>query len=79
MCIRGNALHFEVLSDVFDGLSDHAPLVCRVEGPKSTIVDHSTPTRTVYKWVEGTRISDYSSSWQCWEAFGNDSGFVSRF
>ncbi len=33
ICVRGNALHFEVVTGLFDGLSDHAPILCRVEGP----------------------------------------------
>ena len=79
ICVRGKSLHFAVSTGLFAGLSDHSPLICRVEGPISTSAPTASPARTVYKWVEGSSLSDYSNSWSRWEAFGNDSGFVTRF
>ena len=52
ICVRGIPLDFSVATGLFEGLSDHAPLLCRVQGPICTAPPPSAINRTVYKWVD---------------------------
>ena len=79
ICVRGIPLHFSIATGLFGGLSDHAPLLCRVQGPISTTPPPASINRTVYKWVDSCGQGSGSKSWQVWEALGDDSAFVECF
>lgn len=33
----------------------------------------------MYRWVEGTRLTDYSHSWRAWQQYTDTAAFVSAF
>ena len=79
MAARGVPLHFEVVADVAEGLSDHTPILCRLLSPPITAQSDAPPCTQQYKWVAGDDLDTYCRSWQAWERLGNDDAFVQRF
>ena len=63
MAARGVPLHFEVLADVAEGLSDHNPLMCRLLTPPITAHNEAGTGTQQYKWVGGDNLDNYCHSW----------------
>ena len=80
--VRGTPTEFEVLQQVFAGLSDHSPLLCTLSAPPMRVQSQQhTPQRatTKYQWIGGSSLDDYCTSWQAWERASSDEAFATRF
>ena len=76
MALRGVPMHFEVVGEVAEGLSDHAPIMCRLLAPPPPVQNGGAVGGQQYKWVGGDSLDSYSHSWKLWERKGNDADFV---
>ena len=80
--VRGTPPHFEVLQHVFEGLSDHSPLLCTVCAPPARMQSQQHARQqgaTKYQWIGGSSLDDYCTSWQAWERATSDADFAARF
>ncbi len=79
MLVRGAFDSFSVARSLIGSLSDHSALVATVPWavPRAQ-ADHTT-VRTVYRWVDGTSLADYSHSWRAWNRYTDSPGFASEF
>ncbi len=79
MLVRGTFSTFAVAPSLIGSLSDHAALIATVPWavPRAR-PDHDT-AYTVYRWVEGTNLADYSHSWRAWNRYSDSPGFASEF
>lgn len=79
MLIRGDFTSFSVLPGLVGSLSDHAALYVSVPWERSPAPIADTPTRLVYKWVEGSSLADYSHSWRAWNRYTDSPEFALAF
>ena len=72
-------MRFGVFSDLLGALSDHAALPVTLPWAVERAPDAVLPDRAVYRWVEGTRLSDYSHSWVAWSRYTDTPDFATEF
>jgi hypothetical protein len=66
MLARGAYMQFTVCGSMLGSLSDHAALRVSLPWVLPRSANASLGSRTVYRWVEGSSLTDYSSSWVSW-------------
>ncbi len=79
MFVRGSFSTFSIVPSLIGSLSDHAALLATVPWAIPRAVSPSTDISTVYRWVEGTNLADYSHSWRAWNRYTASLGFASEF
>ena len=79
MFIKGSYNTFSILPDLLGSLSDHSALLISLPWSVQNASNAVQPERTVYRWVEGTRLLDYSFSWHAWSKHTNKSEFADQF
>ncbi len=79
MFIRGAFDSFTVAPSLVGSLSDHAALLATVPWTVPRAHTASTAAQTVYRWVDGTNLADYSHSWRAWNRYSDSLGFASEF
>ncbi len=79
MFVRGSFSAFSVVPSLVGSLSDHAALLATVPWAVPHAVHPSTDSFTVYRWVEGSNLADYSHSWRAWNRYTDSPGFASEF
>jgi hypothetical protein len=75
--VRGGFNTFFVFSELLGSLSDHSGLCVTLPWALPCNANATIPERTVYRWVDGTRLTDYSCSWRAWEKRTDEPDFVS--
>jgi hypothetical protein len=65
------------------GFSDHMLLQTKIKLPRlQTLATRNAPTKQpeiIYKWIEGTCISNYSQSAKKWEEWTGKPEFIEKF
>ncbi len=79
MLVRGAFGTFSVAPALLGSLSDHAALVCTVPWAVPRAPTSATAVHTVYRWVDGTNLADYSHSWRAWIRYSDSPSFASEF
>ncbi len=79
MFVRGVFDSFSVVPSLIGSLSDHAALLATVPWAVPRAQPASDAAHTVYRWVDGTNLADYSHSWRAWNRYSDSPGFASEF
>ena len=79
MFVRGPFSTFTTVPSFVGSLSDHAALLARVPWAVPRAPTDSSTVRTVYRWVDGTSLADYSHSWRAWNRYTDSPGFAGEF
>jgi hypothetical protein len=79
MFSRGNYTDFCVCKNLLGSLSDHSALCVTLPWSVTSVPNAIHHERTVYRWIEGTRLSDYSVSWRAWAEHTNSITFAVDF
>lgn len=79
LLVRGQATNFTVNGNVLGVLSDHRLLHCTLPWVPSRAQQATAPPTTVYRWVDGTSLSDYAVSWQKWRSHTDSQDFAVQF
>ncbi len=79
MLIRGDYSHFAVWTDLLGALTDHAALYVRLPWALLGTANVRGECTTVYRWVDGTSLADYSHSWRSWNAHTDSPDFAAEF
>ncbi len=79
MLVRGAFGTFSVAPSLVGSLSDHAALVCTVPWAVPRAPSTTAAAHTVYRWVDGTNLADYSHSWREWNRYSDSPTFASEF
>ncbi len=79
MFVRGDFGSFQVARQLVGSLSDHAALITTVPWAVPRAETDRDTGRTVYRWVDGTNLADYSHSWRAWNRYTDSPGFASEF
>lgn len=66
MLLRGAYDSFAIHADALGSLSDHAALAVTLPWTRAVDSQPDMGARTVYRWVEGSSLADYSCSWRAW-------------
>ena len=80
--VRGTPAQFEVVQHAFEGLSNHSPLLYTLQAPPVRMQSQQSSQHqhdTTYKWIGGSSLDDYCTSWQAWERASSDPDFAARF
>ncbi len=78
MLIRGEYTAFSVLHDALGQLSDHSALRVTIPWARDGS-PHNRAESTVYRWVDGSSLSDYSKSWRAWNEYTDRPEFAADF
>ncbi len=78
MFVRGAYTTFSVLHDALGSLSDHSALCATVPWVRDSTT-HDRSESVVYRWVDGSSLSDYSRSWRAWNEFTDSPDFAAEF
>jgi hypothetical protein len=76
MFARGGFNTFSVVPELLGSLSDHSALFVVLPWSIPCNATAAFGERTVYRWVDGTRLTDYSCSWRAWEKHTDSDDFV---
>ncbi len=79
MLVRGAFGTFSVMPSLIGSLSDHAALVCTVPWAAPRAPTAPDTATTVYRWVDGTSLADYSHSWRAWNRHSDSPAFAGEF
>ena len=78
MFVRGEYTTFSVLHDALGQLSDHSALCATIPWARDSTV-HAAGESVVYRWVDGSSLSDYSRSWRAWNEYTDSLDFAAEF
>ncbi len=60
-------------------LSDHAALCATLPWAVARTSTNTAHAQTVYRWIDGSRLDDYSVSWRAWNEYTANSNFAADF
>lgn len=76
--LRGTTNSFSVCPEVLGSLSDHCALTCTLPWVPTTTRQQDCTATVVYRWVDGTSLSNYSDSWRAWEQHTDTQEFAQK-
>jgi hypothetical protein len=76
---RGRFGNFTVSETVLGSLSDHYTLSVVVPWACTRASFAAENSGTVYRWVDGSSLADYSHTWRAWNTHTDTSEFAAAF
>ena len=69
---------FSTFPELLGALSDHSGLCATLPWSLARDATAAQGQRITYRWIEGTRLTEYSCSWRAWESYTDKPDFAAQ-